>query len=402
MNKNLIIKLFAAILVLALVLPAMLSCEARPLAKGKLASSVVGTVGNYDVLYEELYLLANSYKIAVAQRYGDDTEGLRKAVTEYVNENITSNYAILTLCAENGIEYDEKALKDDVEKNIELFIGGNFDGSRSDYLAALKEQGSTNHYHRFTEGVDILYARLQQKYMENGIIPNTDELALDYMVKNFRHTWHIAIFVNSGDDRAAKLAKAEEALSLLNSGKATMFELIGGSYKWADGDIRTYNESTDTDPFSDVYGYYFPRGVMDEAYENAAFALAPNQLSEVVVGMGKNSNGQSVECFYIIQGLEVKKAEIEAHFETLYDDMAASIILPKVEEIEEALEFSLNDYGKSLDILNLKEPKDGVDYIMILWVGTGVLAVAAVVTTFVLVYNFRKKKFRERYARLKK
>ena len=42
-----------------------------------------------------------------------------------------------------------------------------------------------------------------------------------------------------------------------------MYELIGSEY----------NEDVTPEYLADTYGYYFPRGIMDEKYEEAAFGM---------------------------------------------------------------------------------------------------------------------------------
>ena len=98
------IALALALLMLSL---ALVSCKGRPLAHSKLAKTEVGTVGEYTVLYEELYFLAKNYSESFKDSYIGDDEGLDAAIWDAINENITENYAILELCREEGILYDQ-------------------------------------------------------------------------------------------------------------------------------------------------------------------------------------------------------------------------------------------------------------------------------------------------------
>ncbi len=385
------LKYIALLLCFVLLLPTALSCKARPLTENKQASTEVGTVGKYSVLYEELYFLAKNYSDAVKSKYGDDTEALRAATLEYVNQNITSNYAILALCEKNGITYDEKELAEEIEQSIELIIDSDFGGSRSDYLAAQKEAGLTDHYVRFTTGVDILYERLALKYRTDGMLPNSDKAITEHINQSFIHTWHIAVFINEGDDRAAKLAKAEEALAALNNG-TSMFELIGSKY----------NEDLIPSSLKDTDGYYFPRGIMDKAYEAAAFELNVDQHSGIISGMGENNNGQYVECLYIIERLPMKEEEIEKNFVTLSDMMAEAIISSDMEDIRADMSFSLNSYGASLDLLNMKAAKNGIDYQLWITVSVCVLLVASIVAAVIIVRHIKTKRFQQQYRLNKK
>ncbi len=387
MKKHSAIKLLALSLVLVLLLPCALSCKARELGQSKLAATAVGTVGEYSVQYEELYFLAHNYAEAVKEKYGSDTDALKAAVLDYVNENITANYAIITLCKENGLVYNEDELREDVKRSVELMIQSEFGNNRSDYLESQNAMGLTDHYVRFTLGVDMLYNKLATKLKTEGKIPNSDKDIKAYIKDNFIHTWHIAIFVNEGDDRAAKLAKAEEALAKLDAGEKTMFDLIGS----------TYNEDLIPSSLSNAYGYYFPRGIMDSAYENAAFDLNVGQHTKVVEGYGENNDGAYVECLYIIERLQYSDAEVEENFTVLSDMMAEAIVGNMSEDIRADLTFTMNDFGKSLDLTNLEAPKNGIDYQMWTIIGVCALGVAAVVAVVISVRVAKAKKFRKDY-----
>ncbi len=376
------LKIVAIILILLTVFPLLVSCKARPLAQTKLAKTEVGTVGEYKVLYEELYFLANNYARAMKDDYGNDKAALDAAVWAKVKENIVSNYAILELCKSAGLVYDEEALKEDVEKAIELQIEQDYGGSRSDYLKSQKEVGLTDHYVRFVTGVDILYNRLDTQYKTTGIVPNSDEALLKFIKENFIHTWHIAIFVNEGDDRDAKLKKAQEALALIESG-TSMYDMIGG----------VYNEDLNPGSLKDAFGYYFPKGIMEKSYEDAAFSLNVGKHSQIVESMGENNYGEYVECFYIIERLPLSDEEIKSNFFTLSDMVSESIIAQQVEAIKATLTFTPNEFANSLDISNLKPAKNGADTLLIIVVSACVAVCVGAVALIIIVRNVKTKKF---------
>jgi hypothetical protein len=222
-------KTVALILLILTLALAITSCKGRPLSQTELASTEVGRVGEYSVLYEELYFLANNYKTGLEDDYKNDAEGLKKAVWDSVKSNITENYAILELCKSEGLIYDEKALRKEVDNAIELDIEASFDGSRKDFFESQRAVGLTDHYVRFITGVNLLYSEYAAKLKESDSFPRTDTELVNYISENFVHTWHIAVFVNDGGDRDEKLAKLREAQDLLNNG-TSMYELIGSKY----------------------------------------------------------------------------------------------------------------------------------------------------------------------------
>lgn len=376
-------RIISLILVLIIVSTSLLSCSARPLAQSKLAKTVVGTVGTHEVYYEEFYFLANSYYNSAKAKYGDDTDAIKASVWNSINENILTNYAILDLCASAGIEYNERDLASEVEQSIKLTISSSFDGSRSEYLSSQLSAGITDHYYRFCTGVDILYGKLATKYQTDGKVPNTDAKIKNYIKENFIHTWHIAIYVDKNDDRDAEYAKALEAKKLLDDGNS-MYTLIGSKY----------NENTVPESLNDAYGYYFPRGVMEKDYEDAAFALTKaGERTDIVTSRGTSPSGDYVECFYIIEKLAVKDTEIEANFNYLSDMVRDAIITQDLEAYRAKLSFTPNDYALSLDVTALEAPENGADYQVIIAIIASVIGIALIIVAIFIFRTVRAKRF---------
>ena len=378
------LSIFLVVIIFSLSLA---SCAPRPLAHSGIAKKIVGTVGSHNVYYEELYCLANSYYPTAKAKYGDDSEAIKNAVWDYVKENITVNYAILDLCAQSGLEYNESELQAEVNKAIELTIESSFEGNQNAYFEAQLDAGITDHYYRFCTGVDILYSKLATEYQTSGRIPNTDAAITDYIKQNFIHTWHIAIYVDKNDNRDAEYAKAEEALKLLSDGNS-MYQLIGSQY----------NENTVPETLTDAYGYYFPRGVMDKAYEDAAFALEKSgDRSGIVTTYSTSPSGAYVECFYIIEKLPTSDKEIQKNFVELSDMMRDAIVSSALEAEKAKLSFTPNDYALSLDVTNLEAPKNGVDYQLIIAIALSILGIAIIVAAVFVFRTVRAKRFQKKH-----
>lgn len=386
-TKYKFLKRSALLLALLMLALSLVGCTGRPLAQTKLARTEVGKVGDHAILYEELYFLATNYKRSYADSYKDDPEGLKNAVWDAVNENITENYAILDLCKTEGLEYDEKKLRGDVSDSIALDIEASFGGSRKEYFDSQAEFGLTDHYVRFITGVNILYSEYAAKVNNGELIPATDTERVKYVQDNFAHTWHIAVFVNEGEDRAEKLEKIKTAEKLLESG-TSMYELIGSEY----------NEDVTPEYLADTYGYYFPRGIMDKKYEDAAFDMKVGE-HKIVESYAENPYGQNVECFYLIEKLstttDAAKEEIEKNIVTLSGMMSDAAINQKKEDIKKSLTFEPNDFAKSLDILALEPAENGADYQVILTVVLALLACVIIAVAMVIIRRVRMKSFQK-------
>ena len=346
------------------------SCKSPSLSPQKKALEAVGTVGEYTVNYEELYFLANNYK-----KDGMSADELWAVV----KENIIMNYAILSLCDEVGVEYDEKSLEEDIQAYIDSSIESDFGGKRSSYISSLKESYMTDHYVRFIARVDLLYSAIQTALIKNGDIVNDEEEIIEYVKENFVRTWHIMIANDQGDDIDQNLEIAEQALADLKADKTTMFKLIGGKY----------NE----DLLIPADGYAFARGSMEKAYEDAAFALDVNEYSDVVSAKGELGTGEYVDCYYVIQRLAINDEYINKNFSALYDSYANSVIAAKLEDTRANLEFVPNEYALSLDITDLEEIHAGTDVFVIVIIAVCVLAAAVVAICIIfIVRHFKNKK----------
>ena len=364
------IRLLCICLILITSLSLFTGCKSHALSPEKQALKVVGTVGDYEVNYEELYFLANSYK----------TDGMTEdELWELISENIIANYAILTLCNEVGVEYSEDELEDGIQAYVDSTVESDFGGKRGDYIDALEESYMTDHYVRFIARVDLLYSGIEAALAKSGEIVTDDEDIIAYVKKNFVRTWHLMIANNDGDDVEKNLENAESSLKALKDGSTSMYKLIGGAL----------NE----DLLIPSDGYAFARGSMEKAYEDAAFALEVGEYSDVISAKGELGTGEYVDCYYVIQRLALDDEYINDKFSTLYDSYADSVIAAKLDEVKETLEFKPNDYAKSLDVTALEKIDAGTDVftivIVCICVGVAVLVAVAVILT---VKHFKKKK----------
>lgn len=373
--KNKFLKILAFVFVGVIALSTC-SCLSRPITSTKQATESVGKVGEFDVAYEELYYLVHNYRKQLDYKYGEDkqSEQYLEELKALVYENITANYAILTLAKEQGLSLESDGIEDSVQASVEAQIADEFGGKRSKYKASIKENGLTDNYVRFSFGVDALYSRLVSAYLEEGIINDDEDFVKNYIEEEFARTWHI-MMIDDGTEESRE--RAEEALALIESGKS-MYDMIGSKYN-EDFYLTTLD------------GYYFPRGTMDEAYEKAAFDLEIREISSIVSSVGRDSTGATVDCYYIIQRLEPEEAYIEKNFDSLRTQYHNAAVYGMVSELQKSLEFEPNAYGSSLDLLSLDAPRT-VDYVVIVTVASVLVAVAVVaIVVLVLIRRIKKK-----------
>ena len=385
------IRFVSIILSIITTLTLLCSCAPRPLAQGKLAGTVVGTVKGgseeYDIYYEEFYQIATvDYENAKAN--GGDKKVIAEEAWTAIKKDILKNSALIELCKSEGLNYDEKALRDRVNDYIETNINSNFDGDSSEFKKAMEENGMTDHFLRYLIGVEMLYSDLGIEYQKNGTIPNTDEKIEKYIKENFVRTQHIAIYVDENDDRDTEYARAEEALQLLKDG-TSMDKLIGSDL----------NEDIPPVSPTALYGNYFHRGVCSwgEDYEKAVLDTKTGRYyNKIIETKATHPNtGKTVECFYVVERLSIPNSEIEEHFNTLSDLVKNSILSQKVANVESTLKFEPNEYAKGLDLTNLEKPENGIDYQLIIIICVSVGAAVLLIVGIFLFRTVRAKRFQK-------
>ena len=375
-------------MVLVAILSLFSCSKSREVPVDSLGKTVVGTVGEHEVYYDEFYFLYNNYAPSLSEKYGEGTPEFEEAMWETISENIVANYAILELCKDAGVEYDENELEDDVQKFIDNTISASFDGDRNAYLKDLENNGLTDRYVRFTAKVDLLYELLPAAYAKDGLLFESEVDLYKYYYDNFRLVKHIMIVNSEGDDKEFNRKNAEKARELLINKEMTIDQLIGGSVAF------NFNE----DLLIPADGYCIAPGTMDKAYEDAVFALDysfEKSISPVIEATGEDYHtGERHSAFYVIKLLPLTSEYIDEHFDELHDDYIGSFINEKLEKKKSELTFVKSDFAKNeLDMNDLKAPEKGTDWLFVgLIIGAVVIVIAILTVVLVLVFKNKKKK----------
>ena len=308
----------------------------------------VATCNGFEIPYEELYFLTMFYKDSLELTYGegiwDDpttAEQYRAELETLVSENLAQNYLVLSACRNLGIKTEGSEIDKYVDSEMKKLR--NACSSDKEFEELLAENWMTEHYMRFSIGVNYLESALYYTLLDNGMFRYSLENAADFRdyVENsgdYVRTIHVFIKNEEGEDPDANLAEAKKISDALRAEKdpqtrrELMSDYIGSA---VNDDLMTVTGD----------GYYFTRGEMDELYEEASFALALGEVSEPVVCSGGT---------FIIMRLYPDAEYIKKNVEDLLDAYHGVAVGLYEEQFRDACKVFFNEYGESIDLLSLK------------------------------------------------
>ncbi len=331
-------RLTCLILVLFLLCSSLLGCSAsRPIKPSKQDLKVVATCAGHDIYYDELRYIVMTYKNAYAATYGEDVWANPEKAEQYlpdlltdISESLKTNYAVLTLGTDFGIDINDEDIQQQVQSTIDEQI--DVLGNRSAYKQLLEELYMTDHFVRFTVGADACESQLCYALITAGFIIN-NELDFTLYALEDEHmcaTYHIFIGNDEGDDIDNNRAMAEQVREMLVTG--TDIKSLVGS---------VYNE----DIYAPTTPYYFMKTEYEQAYEDAAFALEIGEISDIV---------ESEDGFYIIVRQPLDPDYITANLTELMQRYQYAELQSLLAEQRALLTVEWTDYGKSLDLVAMQ------------------------------------------------
>lgn len=293
-------------------------------------AKVIGTCGDYDVRYEELRYLALTHKAEMEHEFGEgifdgaESDSYEQELWKRVEASLCDSYAKLDVCEKAGVKRSDKQTKKEVQNEIDSVVAAL--GGEEAYRAYLAETG-------LTDTVNRLYTAIvscQYRYYYEVAFDELEKEAYDAVLahEGFVHTMSIFVKNDEGERVEDNRKMAEYVREQVMGGEA-LVNFIGTKYNQDMSNCE----------------YYFPRGYMDDAYEEAAFALELDEVSDVV---------ETEEGFYVIQRLALDEAYFELNMETLIEKYIVGKINLAFEAHAKTLSFELNEYGKTLTLRDMK------------------------------------------------
>lgn len=335
----------------------------RPIKQTEEEKRVVGTCGGMEIQYEELRFVAMTYRDTYEKAYGkevwndpDKCEEFRETVLSVLR----NNYAVFKACDAYQINYNDSALTDAVQKQIEATRKEA--GSRSAYKKQLEKYYLTDHLFRFTllaeQAQNELYFQLRDFIGKVPIGDTTYDFYGNYAAPaDYAEFYNDYLTVQSGSSRipsgnlipvdyffiqndAGEDPEVNRALAasyreqLLAADPSEREELIGhiiGSDKNC--------------AYTGVGPYFIVRGTYtDEFWDGVSGLSKEGDVSPVIETTGG---------YYVAVRVAPDEAKLLAEVQTLMKEYQSALVESYIEEIKAGLSVELNEYGKSLNLLEI-------------------------------------------------
>lgn len=363
-KKDFIIKILALALTLASLLTVLCSCYSAPMDK-----AVVGTVGDKDVYYDELYYLTFNNMDYVKAYCDGNEKKMKEMMDNLIHQQIIQNFAKVSLYESAGLK-----LSDITSYDIDKHISEQYSDDRDVVADDREKNGMSERYHRYTVQLELLEEGLTVAYREK--LPKDNELKA-YIKENFVRYYHIVRYVDNSEEDAKEKDKINAAISEFNN-STPITKVVG-----------KYTENTDN---LDIDGYVIDSNTLNETVKNAIMSLKEGEISEPIETEGFNNSGVRVKCYNVYQRCELSDEYIEEKYESMKIEYINAQIDKDYQKIYSSLKFTPNKAYKELDLLNLEKPEKTVDTTVIVIIIIVAVVVAAGVTVAVILKNKYKKK----------
>lgn len=338
-----IIKILSLLLALLLLLSSLCACKSKWDKEGK---KKIGECGEYDVLFEELRFVTLYYKDSLASAYGEDiwdtpesAEKYRAELEKTVWDMMLNNYAVLAACAHYGItkkDMESDAIQKAVDEQIAEAIAEA--GGAEAFKEMLRSNYMTESFMRFSLAVTQMEYELYYVLTDDlGLIMDDQETFLEWLEDgNSTYVQHLFIRNDPHDSVEANRAIAESARERLIKSMDYEKEL-----ELMLGNAQTHEDTAVMTP------YFIVRDVYTEDITSATLGLKnPGDVSEVI---------ETDFGFYVFVRMDYKPDVLLLQLSSLLRSYQWVKVEEEVNRHREGLAIELNQYGQSIDLLEIKK-----------------------------------------------
>ena len=338
-----IIKILSLLLALLLLLSSLCACKSKWDKEGK---KKIGECGEYDVLFEELRFVTLYYKDSLASAYGEDiwdtpesAEKYRAELEKTVWDMMLNNYAVLAACAHYGItkkDMESDAIQKAVDEQIAEAIAEA--GGEEAFKEMLRSNYMTESFMRFSLAVTQMEYELYYVLTDDlGLIMDDQETFLEWLEDgNSTYVQHLFIRNDPHDSVEANRAIAESARERLIKSMDYEKEL-----ELMLGNAQTHEDTAVMTP------YFIVRDVYTEDITSATLGLKnPGDVSEVI---------ETDFGFYVFVRMDYKPDVLLLQLSSLLRSYQWVKVEEEVNRHREGLAIELNQYGQSIDLLEIKK-----------------------------------------------
>ncbi|MBQ3065343.1 MAG: peptidylprolyl isomerase [Clostridia bacterium] len=224
--------------------------------------------------------------------FWEENPDIKESIREYVLRELLRTYALLAECEKNAFVLTEEDV-DYINMENAKFVSSM--GDYDTFCLLLESYYLTPYLYNKLGEYSMLGPKLSQYYIDNKVLLTEDEDIRAYFDTDaLIRCKHILISNDEGEDIEANRQLANDILARINNGE--------------DFDALMLEYTEDPGVKSSPDGYYFFRGEMVESFEDASFALAVGEMSDIV---------ESDFGFHIILRCEKEASYIDANFAAL-------------------------------------------------------------------------------------
>ena len=312
--------------------------DKKILKSTKAESTVIGSVGGFDVPMEIYRYVALNYRADYENGdpdvwLGESGQALLVELNADVDRTVTNLYTTLAMCRDYGINADDAYIADSVDRAMETIYDNAGRNYRS-YLEGLAEYNMNDAVYRFFVRNNILAEELVSKMTEKGELPDPADMdAFRAVAESDEFVRVKQILIAFGEERTDDevRAEAEKIKKKLDAG--------------VDYEKLLSDEGEDVFMFSNPDGYYLSRGSYYEEFEDAAFSLDVGETSGVI----ETPAGCS-----IIRRYEKEEDYIDDNLDEMFVTYRDGLYNLALEAKNEELSVEWNEKAEKYNIFTLK------------------------------------------------